>query len=87
MSACGSSSTSSTSTALNTQRVAGSIEQSVLSERHLHVTVECPVSEPQEAGKTFTCIATGKNAKGGAIRTPFKVTVQNSKGYVTYVGE
>jgi len=86
--ACGSSSsTSSTATALNTQRIAASIEQSVLSERHLHVKVECPVSEHQEAGNTFTCIATGTNAKGAAIRTPFKVTVQNSKGYVTYVGE
>jgi hypothetical protein len=86
--ACGSSaSTTSTATNLETKRVAASIEQSVLSERHLHVTVECPITEPQQAGTTFSCIATGHNAKGVATRTPFKVTVQNSKGYVTYVGE
>jgi hypothetical protein len=92
ISACGSSSstsTSSTPTILNTARVAASIEQSVLSERHLHVTVVCPTSVPQEAGKTFVCMATGKTTKPPitVTKTPFKVTIQNSKGYTTYIGE
>ena len=92
LSACGSSSstsTSSTATVLDTARVAASIEQSVLTERHLHVTVVCPTGVPQEAGKTFVCMATGKTTKPPitVTKTPFKVTIQNSKGYTTYIGE
>jgi len=92
LSACGSSSPSTTSTAttnLNTTRVALSIEQSVLAERHLHVTVSCPATVPQEKGRTFVCIATGHSTKKPSVetKTPFKVTVESSKGYVTYKGE
>ena len=91
LSACGSSS-SSTSTAktnLNTARVALSIEQSILTERHLHSKVVCPTAVPQEAGKTFECIATTQTTKPPvkSVTTPFVVTIQNSKGYVTYVGK
>jgi hypothetical protein len=89
-SACGSSSPSSTNAAsLDTQRIALSIEQSVLTERHLHVTVTCPTAVPQEKGQTFVCIATGHTTKKPitVVKTPFKVTVENDKGYVTYKGE
>ena len=93
VSACGSSSTSSTSTVtktnLNTARVAVSIEQSILNERHLHSKVVCPTAVPQETGKTFECIATTTTTKPPikTLTTPFVVTIQNSKGYVTYVGK
>jgi hypothetical protein len=89
-SACGSStSTSTTATTLDTTRIAHSIEESVLTERHLHVTVTCPAGVPQEKGKTFVCIATGQTTKKPitTVKTPFTVTVQNNKGYVTYKGE
>jgi hypothetical protein len=91
LSACGSSTstTSTKATNLDTARVARSIEQSVLTERHLVVTVTCPVTVPQETGRTFVCTATGKSKTKPptAINTPFTVTIQNSKGYVTYKGE
>jgi hypothetical protein len=97
LSACGSSSsTSGTSgsaptTDLNTARISKSIEESILKERHIHAKVSCPAVVPQETGKTFTCIATSTSttSKGGktstaTVTTPFTVTVQNSRGYVTY---
>jgi len=94
LSACGSSSSSSSSSGktLDTARIALSIEDSILSERHIHAKVTCPASVPQEQGKTFTCIATsttttttkGKKPTSVTTTTPFTVTEQNSKGYVTY---
>ncbi len=53
------------------------------------MTVVCPTGVAQEAGKTFVCMATGKTTKPPitVTKTPFKVTIQNSKGYTTYVGE
>jgi hypothetical protein len=89
--ACGSSSSSSSTGAakanLNTKRVARSIEQSILTQRHLRYTVTCPAAVPQEQGRTFECVATGLNAKHKLATTHFVVTVQNSRGYVTYVGK
>ena len=83
LSACGSStSSSSTSSAkinLNTLHVERAIEQSILSERHLHAKVICPKVVPQEKGHDFTCIATV-----GKTTTPFTVVQQNNGGYVTY---
>lgn len=94
LSACGGSSSSSTSststTNLDTARVAKAIEASVLSQRHLKVTVTCPTTVPQVAGKTFSCTAIGYSTKNPSVvvtKTPFTVTVQNNKGYVTYKGE
>jgi hypothetical protein len=97
LSACGSSSSStstsgsSPTTDLNTARIAKSIEESILKERHIHAKVSCPAVVPQETGKTFTCIATststttkGGKATSATVTTPFTVTVQNSRGYVTY---
>jgi len=92
--ACGSSSSKTTSstttiTNLDTARVARSIEASILTERHLHAAVVCPTVVPQEPGKTFECVATTHPANHPTIttKTPFVVTVQTSKGYVTYVGK
>lgn len=91
LSACGSSSSSTSSTAaktnLNTAHVAVSIEQSILSERHVHAKVSCPAIVPQKQGKTFVCIATTFKGTKPTGKTPFAVTVQNDKGYVTYTGK
>jgi hypothetical protein len=93
--ACGSSSSSSTSSTggakgtVNTARVARSIEQSILTQRKLHSKVTCPSSIPSEKGKTFECVAIthGLKPPHAEIKTPFLVTVQTNKGYVTYEGK
>jgi len=95
--ACGSSSgpsagENSTSTkvpSLNTTRVAASIRDSIYSERQIHARVVCPPSVAPEVGGTFECTAITVSAKNASkiIRTPFVVTIVNSKGYVTYVGK
>jgi Domain of unknown function (DUF4333) len=94
ISACGlsNSSTASSSpakTTLNTAQVALSIKQSILTQRHLKAKVVCPAAVPQEKGKTFECIATTRGVKPPfpLIKTPFVVTVQNDKGFVTYAGK
>jgi hypothetical protein len=93
ISACGSSGSSSSSggtkTNLDTKRVARSIEESIVAQRHLKSTVSCPPVVVQEKGRTFECVATITSAKKPAkvTKTPFVVTVKNSKGYVTYVGK
>ncbi len=54
------------------------------------MVVTCPAIVAQEAGKTFVCTAIGRSTKNPAVivtKTPFTVTVQNNKGYVTYKGE
>jgi hypothetical protein len=90
-SACGSSSSSSSTatTPVNTTQVALSIEQSIFTKRHIHAKVVCPAAVPQETGGTFECIATSKATKPpfAEARTPFVVTIQNNKGYVTYAGK
>jgi hypothetical protein len=93
VSACGSSHSSTTSstaakTNLNTAHVALSIKQSILAQRQLKATVVCPAAVAQEKGKTFECIATTRGVKPpfAFIKTPFLVTVQNDKGFVTYTG-
>ncbi|HEV3320472.1 MAG TPA: hypothetical protein VG053_12210 [Solirubrobacteraceae bacterium] len=83
LSACGSSSSSSSTasakTNLNTPHIERAIEQSILSERHVHARVVCPRVVPQEKGHDFTCIATV-----GKSTTPFAVVQQDNRGYVTY---
>ena len=88
ISACGSSSFTPAKTNVETQRVALSIQQSILAKRHLHATVSCPPTVPAEKGRTFVCIATVASAKQPPTftKTPFTVTVQSNRGYVTYVG-
>jgi hypothetical protein len=92
--ACGSSKSSSSSATatkgnVNTAQVALSIKESILAQRHLAATVVCPPTVAAEPGKTFECVATTRSTKKpfAAIKTPFVVTVKNSKGGVTYVGK
>lgn len=95
--ACGSSqaptstastATSATTTAdataafLDTRRIELAIQQSVLSQRHVHVKVICPKAVPQRKGHDFHCIATQ-----GRLQTPFAVVQRNNEGYVTYSAE
>jgi hypothetical protein len=93
LSACGSKSSTSTTSEegkrLDTARVAASIEESVLKERNIHATVICPNTVVIEKGKSFECIATSKSPKAphNTIKTPFIVTIQTNRGYVTYVGK
>ena len=91
LAACGSSksSTSKGKTNLDTARVARSIEQSILTQRHLRSKVVCPTSVPQEKGRKFECVATTETVKRPVKvgKTPFVVTVQNDNGYVTYEGK
>src|ERR1700677_4372595 len=76
VSACGSSKSLSSSTRqsstpaaiLNTHHIALAIEQSILSERHIHAKVFCPRVVPQQKGRNFACIATT-----GKTKTPFAV--------------
>ncbi len=86
MAACGSSTSSSSSTQaktnLNTPHVERAIEQSILSQRHVHAKVTCPKVVLQQKGHNFTCIATV-----GKTTTPFAVVQQNNGGYVTYHAE
>lgn len=89
ISGCGSSGHSSrTAKYLDIARVKTSIEQSIISQRHLKSTVVCPAKVRQKPGK-FACIATTYNAKKPhkKTKTPFVVTVHNDNGYVTYVGK
>ena len=93
VSACGGSSSSNGSgpatTNVNTARVARSIEGTLLEKRHVHATVVCPQAVPQEVGKTFECIAriTAVKPPHAVTSSPFLVTIQNNRGYVTYVGK
>jgi len=92
VSACGGSSSTSSqpvTTTVNTAQVASSIKETILNKRHLHVTVVCPAAVPAEKGKTFECIATGHSTTPphAVTKTPFLVTIQNNRGYVTYVGK
>jgi hypothetical protein len=84
ISACGSSKSTAPhkTTHLNTERVATSIEQSILKQRHLRTKVSCPAVVPQEPGRNFVCVAT--THKG--VKTSFVVT-QSNNGYVTYQGQ
>jgi hypothetical protein len=92
LAACGSSGDASTTkhagkTYLNVAHVERAIERSIKSQRHLESRVVCPTKVLQKPGK-FPCIATtfahGKPHK--QIKTPFVVTIHNTKGYVTYIG-
>lgn len=67
---------------LDTRRIELAIEQSVLSQRHVHVKVICPKAVPQRKGHDFHCIATQ-----GRLQTPFAVVQRNNEGYVTYSAE
>jgi len=90
VSACGSSSKTTTETTtgkkLEVARVEKSIENSIAEEKKMHAVVTCPSVEQKE-GISFTCVATGTVTKGGkavSFHTPFTVEQVNNKGYVYY---
>jgi Domain of unknown function (DUF4333) len=66
---------------LNVAKVQSAIEASILSQRALHATVACPRAVLQQAGLTFTCLATSSRGT-----TPFRVTETNENGHVRYEG-
>ena len=72
----------------DTAKVALSIEQTILSKRHLKSTVSCPAPMPAAPGNTFECTASIQAAKPphAISKTQFVVTIQSPRGYVTYVG-
>ena len=74
---------------MNTVQVAASIKQTLLEKRKLHATVTCPASVVAETGKTFVCTAKSQSTTKPSVvvQTPFKVTIENNRGYVTYVGQ
>lgn len=85
---CGSSTPSKGKTYLDIPRVERAIRRSILAQRGLQSTVVCPTRVLQKPGK-FACVATTHSRKKPykAIKTPFVVTIHNSKGYVTYIGK
>lgn len=90
ISACGSSSTNTTAsvpTNLNTARVVRAIQESMLAKRHHHYQVTCPSLVPQEQGRTFECVASRRLKKHKTASTAFLATIENNRGYVTYVGK
>jgi hypothetical protein len=96
VSACGSSKSSTSSTEsstakakVDTARVALSIEQTVLTKRRIHAKVACPAEVLAVPGATFECIATSTATKppNTVTKTAFVVTIQNTRGYVSYVGK
>jgi hypothetical protein len=93
-SACGSSKGSTegsggAKTNVDTAKVAASIEQTVLTKRGIHAKVTCPATVAAVPSATFECIATNRATKPPftVTKTPFLVTIQNARGYVTYVGK
>ena len=74
---------------MDTAKVALSIEQAILKQRKLTSKVTCPASVPAEKGKTFECVAVtiSVNPPHNEIKTPFVVTIQSNRGYVTYEGK
>lgn len=69
---------------LNTPRVALAIENSILTERHIHATVVCPPNVPQEQGLTFTCVATTYTKGHHPVHTMFTVSQTDGAGHVYY---
>lgn len=92
VSACGSSTPSSTTTAaavrhatgvLDTKRVELAIAQSIMAKRHLRAKVRCPSGVLQEQGLTFACIATTYSHRR-PLKTVFTVFQRDSRGNVYY---
>jgi hypothetical protein len=75
--ACGSSSTKART--LNVAKVETAIVRSILKERSLTATVECPGSVPQRSGYKFTCQAV---LDAGAY--PVSVIETDGNGHVRY---
>jgi hypothetical protein len=66
---------------LDVAKVRRAIMASILTQRRLHSTVNCPHTVLQQAGTVFTCTATV-----GGRPYPFEVTQTDDAGHVRYVG-
>lgn len=80
LAACGSKSSTTSSEFLNTSQTKGAIEESVLTQRHIHATVVCPSEVVREKGVKFDCVATTPNG----AKAVFHVVEVNDRGYVEY---
>jgi hypothetical protein len=65
---------------LDIEKVKRAITRSMLSQRHLRATVDCPQEVLQKQGVAFACIATAKGRK-----YYFLATETDGKGHVKYV--
>jgi hypothetical protein len=74
LAACGSSQPT-----LSTGPIAGAISQSILAQRGITTTVQCPPNVARKAGHTFTC-----TARLDVGSYPVYVTETNSAGHVRY---
>lgn len=75
-------------TTLSIARVTKAIQRSILQQRHVGATVDCPTEVLQRKGVSFECQATVKPTPGwvGNRTYPFAVTEIDAKGNVRYVG-
>jgi hypothetical protein len=64
---------------LDTGTVERAVAQSILAQRHLYATVDCPASVPRKAGFAFTCTA---HLNSGTY--PVSVTETSASGRVRY---
>jgi hypothetical protein len=73
--------------ALDTRRVARSIERTIWVQKRFRARVQCPDDVIQAKGNTFTCWATGtvrRRASRVPFRTPFSVRQTDSAGDVSF---
>jgi hypothetical protein len=68
---------------LDTKKVAVAIEASILQEKRLHSTVDCPAAVAQKKGLTFTCVAVTVSHHH-PLHTIFTVQQVNNLGDVAY---
>ena len=80
LAACGSGSSNTSSEFLSTKQTRAAIEESILTQRHIHASVVCPTEVVREKGVTFQCVATTPNG----AKTVFRVVEANGRGYVEY---
>lgn len=79
MAACTVAGCGSSKPTLNTGPIAGVIAHSILAQRGITTTVQCPPDVPRKAAETFTC-----TARLDVGSYPVYVTETNSAGHVRY---
>jgi hypothetical protein len=79
LAACSLASCGSSTATLNTGPIASAISHSILAQRGITATVQCPPKVARKAAQTFTCTA---HLDVGSY--PVYVTETNSQGHVSY---
>jgi hypothetical protein len=90
LSACGSSKSSTEAKAfVETGKVAKDIEHTIAAKQGLKARVLCPAPMPAVPGNTFECVASVEAAAAPhtVTKTPYIVTIQSSRGFVTYASK